>query len=92
MTTRHRNAAPRHVATVPNRRTQRRVGVKIPIQVFLPDRNHPITAMNRDISWDGAQFVAACPVNRLSGMVRLVFPWQRNDTISIEAEVVRANK
>jgi hypothetical protein len=80
------------VATVPNRRTQRRIGVKIPIQVFLPDRNQPITAMNQDISWGGAQFVAACPVARLSGMVRLVFTWRGNDSISIEAEVVRAQQ
>jgi hypothetical protein len=38
--------------------------------------DQPITAMNQDISWGGAQFVAVVPVDALSGTLRLVFPWR----------------
>lgn len=75
-----------------NRRTQRRLSVQIPIQVMLPHSSEPITAMNQDISWGGAQFVAAMPPAGLSGMVRLIFPWRGQDKISVLAEVVRAQR
>lgn len=77
---------------VTSRRTQRRLGVQIPIQVMLPHSNEPITAMNQDISWGGAQFVAAMPPAGLSGMLRLIFPWRGQDKISVVAEVVRAQR
>jgi hypothetical protein len=75
-----------------NRRTQRRITVRIPIQVYLPGTDQPITAMNQDISWGGAQFVAVLPVEALSGTLRLVFPWRGRDRVAIEARVVRAQR
>ncbi|WP_296804916.1 PilZ domain-containing protein [Thiocapsa sp.] len=75
-----------------NRRTQRRIAVRIPIQVYLPGMDRPITAMNQDISWGGAQFVAVAPFDALSGTLRLVFPWRGRDRVAIEARVVRAQR
>jgi hypothetical protein len=75
-----------------NRRTQRRIAVRIPIQVYLPGMDRPIIAMNQDISWGGAQFVAVVPVDALSGTLRLVFPWRGQERVAVEAEVVRAQR
>jgi hypothetical protein len=84
----------RRMETTPveSRRTQRRVAVRIPIQVYLSGMDQPITAMNQDISWGGAQFVAAVPLEALSGMLRLVFPWRGCDRVAVEACVVRAQR
>jgi hypothetical protein len=68
------------------------MSVRIPIQVFLPSLETPITAMNQDISWGGAQFVASFPVAEMSGILRLVFPWTAGHKIAVEAEVVRAQR
>lgn len=75
-----------------SRRTQRRLGVRIPIQVLMPGASEPITAMNQDISWGGAQFIASVPGPAVSGRVRLLFPWKSGHRISVEAEVVRAER
>jgi hypothetical protein len=66
--------------------------VRIPIQVFLPKLTEPITAMNQDISWGGAQFVVAVPPTSLTGTLRLMFPWRGQEKVAIDAEVVRAQK
>ncbi|WP_200388207.1 PilZ domain-containing protein [Thiocapsa imhoffii] len=75
-----------------NRRTQCRVGAQIPIEVQLPGVDHAITAMNQDISWGGAQFIAALPVSTLPKRVRLVFPWRAQEKITVMAEIVRAQR
>ncbi|RKT46333.1 PilZ domain-containing protein [Thiocapsa rosea] len=92
MTKRPEDSSPSGKASVANRRTQRRISVRIPIQVFLPNQSEPITAMNQDISWGGAQFVVAVPLASLSGTLRLTFPWRGHETVSIDAEVVRAQR
>jgi hypothetical protein len=48
--------------------------------------------MNQDISWGGAQFVVAVPLDSLSGRLRLMFPWRGPEKVAIEAEVVRAQR
>ena len=83
----------RHQTTPPlNRRTQRRIAVRVPIHVYLPGIDQPLTAMNQDISWGGAQFVAAMPADALTGPLRLVFPWRGRARVAVEAEVVRAQR
>lgn len=79
-------------APTPARRTQRRISVQIPIKVYRPGSKMPITAMNHDISWGGAQFVATVPVAWMTGRLRLDFPWAGGQQISIDAEVVRAQQ
>ncbi len=92
MTTQPEDSITTPIEAATNRRTQQRLGVQIPIQVMLPHSSEPITAMNQDISWGGAQFVAAMPASGLSGVVRLIFPWRGHDKISVLAEVVRAQR
>ena len=92
MTKRSEDSSPNSPASVANRRTQRRICVRIPIQVFLPTLSEPITAMNQDISWGGAQFVADVPLDSLTGTLRLMFPWRGSEKVSIDAEVVRAQR
>ena len=77
---------------VRNRRTQRRIGVRIPIQLVVPGLSEPITAMNQDISWSGAQFITSYPGSELSGRLCLLYPWKSGHRISVEAEVVRAER
>lgn len=92
MTKPSEDSNPSRKASVANRRTQRRIAVRIPIQVFLPKLTEPITAMNQDISWGGAQFVADVPLASLTGTLRLIFPWRGHEKVAIDAEVVRAQR
>ncbi|SDW70468.1 PilZ domain-containing protein [Thiocapsa roseopersicina] len=92
MTKRSEDSNPSPTASLANRRTQRRISVRIPIQVFLPKLTEPITAMNQDISWGGAQFVVAVPLASLTGTLRLMFPWRGHEKVAIDAEVVRAQR
>ncbi|QVL49096.1 MAG: PilZ domain-containing protein [Thiocapsa sp.] len=92
MTKPSEDSNPSRTASVANRRTQRRIAVRIPIQVILPKLTEPITAMNQDISWGGAQFVADVPLTSLTGTLRLMFPWRGHEKVAIDAEVVRAQR
>lgn len=92
MTTESVDSSRNQTTPASNRRTQRRIAVRIPIQVYLPGMDRPIIAMNQDISWGGAQFVAVVPVDALSGTLRLVFPWRGQERVAVEAEVVRAQR
>ncbi len=92
MTMQPADSSPEQTASVSNRRTQRRIVVRIPIQVHLPTPGDPLTAMNQDISWGGAQFIVAAPLAALSGTLRLVFPWRGHEKVAVEAEVVRAQR
>jgi hypothetical protein len=79
-------------STISNRRTQRRIGVNIKIGVFFPGRKEPVDAMSQDLSWGGAQFVGRLPVSDPRGRIRLLFPWRGEDKVSIDADVVRAQR
>lgn len=83
---------PDHSPSPRDRRTQRRILVRIPIQVQLPGVSRLLEAMNQDISWGGAQFVARCPLVEMSGPLRLILPWRGGESITIDGEVVRAQR
>jgi hypothetical protein len=59
---------------------------------LFPGLQQPVEAMSQDLSWGGAQFVGRLPVSDPRGRVRLVFPWRGDDKVSIDADVVRAQR
>ena len=44
---------------MPEKRLQRRVGIEVPIQVYLPGSDAAIAARYQDLSWGGASFVTS---------------------------------
>ncbi|MBK1718282.1 PilZ domain-containing protein [Thiocystis violacea] len=74
------------------KRSQRRLGLGISIQVMLPDSDRPITVEDQEISWGGAQFITSDPGVRDGGRLGLILPWVGGQSFSIEAEVVRRER
>jgi hypothetical protein len=74
---------------MPEKRLQRRVGIEVPIQVYLPGSDAAIAARYQDLSWGGASFVTSDL--RIQHGQRLImrFPWTNGQTFAIEADVVR---
>lgn len=71
------------------RRSHRRLGTGLEIDVTLPGVAKPISAENRDISWGGAQFVTRDPAIMDAEQVTLTFPWRGSRSFSADAQVVR---
>ncbi|MFD2113048.1 PilZ domain-containing protein [Thiorhodococcus fuscus] len=74
----------------PDRRTQARIEVRIPVKVTLPGEEGSITGVNEDISWGGALLRIPGPLPKVAGNIRLVYPWKQGDSIAIEGRMLRA--
>ncbi|EXJ16244.1 PilZ domain-containing protein [Imhoffiella purpurea] len=74
----------------PDRRTQARIDLQIPVKVTLPGEHDPVTALNQDISWGGALLSIPGPLPKASGTIQLVYPWRSGERIIIDARMLRA--
>ncbi len=72
------------------RRVQARLPVQLPVQIQCEGEDQPRRAMLLDLSWGGAlcQTRSALPVQQQQ-LVYLYLPWEENDRIQIEAQLLR---
>ncbi|QGU32833.1 hypothetical protein E6P07_07465 [Thermochromatium tepidum ATCC 43061] len=71
------------------KRSQRRVGLEIPIKVCRPGSNTAITAHYQDLSWAGASFITNDISIQPGDRLILYFPWTNRQSFTIEADVMR---
>lgn len=77
-------------STVKDRRTQVRITIQIPVQIKLPGREDPVTALNQDISWGGALLLMSEPLPKQAGPLKIILPWKRDEQITAHAQLLRA--
>lgn len=74
------------------RRSHRRLDAGVSIRIQCPGQDKAIAAINQDISWGGAQFVAETFPATPPSSLTLTFPWHHGKTFSADAEVVRTER
>jgi hypothetical protein len=71
------------------KRSQRRLGIEVPIQVSRPGSHDSIVARYQDISWGGASFFTSDDSIQDRERLLMHFPWTNGKIFSIQVEVVR---
>ncbi|MBN2886279.1 MAG: PilZ domain-containing protein [Chromatiaceae bacterium] len=72
------------------RRTQRRLPTRIPVDVALTSNHHgSFHAVSHNLSWGGAQLITSTALDAHCPGLRLIFPWRQASLFEAEAEVVR---
>lgn len=75
---------------LPERRTQARVRVRIPITIEVPHGSRPLGAVSHDLSWGGVLFTLVEPLSKAIRLVRIRLPWRQNQFIVVDAQILRS--
>lgn len=71
------------------RRTQRRIELRIPVELTLPGRAGTIRAVTRDLSWGGALVELLEPLPPEVDLLLISLPWRKGKSIHAQAQVLR---
>lgn len=75
---------------IPERRTQARVLVEIPISVTVRGRPEPWHGQTIDLSWGGVLFTLPDPLPKTARTMRIGLPWRDGQSITTEALLLRS--
>jgi len=78
--------------SVPNKRTQMRIPLKIPVKVTLDHTHETISTTCQDISWGGVAFNVLGPLPEEAKSVLIAFPWTRGKSLLINATILRKTR
>ncbi|QIK38209.1 PilZ domain-containing protein [Caldichromatium japonicum] len=70
------------------RRTQRRIELRIPVELILPDHKQ-IHAITRDLSWGGALVQLSEPIQVEVKTLMIILPWSKGKSIRAQAQILR---
>ncbi len=71
------------------RRTQRRIELRIPVELTLPGQTQSMRAITRDLSWGGALIQLAQPLPLEIDSLLISLPWSKGKVIRAQAQVLR---
>ncbi|NEX22244.1 PilZ domain-containing protein [Thiorhodococcus mannitoliphagus] len=85
-------SAPLSSSLAPDRRTQRRLSVEIPVAVTLRGLERRIRGVTKDVSWGGMLVSLAEPIPEGTRALQITLPWKRDERINAIAQVLRAKQ
>lgn len=76
----------------PDRRTQQRLSVEIPVALTLRGLDRRLRGVTKDMSWGGLLVNLAEPLPEGTRSVRVTLPWKRDERINAIAQVLRTKR
>nr|WP_245232509.1 PilZ domain-containing protein [Thiorhodococcus minor] len=76
----------------PDRRTQQRLSVEVPVAVTVRSLDLRLRGVTKDLSWGGLLVNLAEPLPEGTRALRVTLPWKRDERINAIAQVLRTKR